>query len=35
MVLPEGFSPTGVQILAVDQSNDDKTVQKSFAWLVE
>lgn len=35
MVLPEGFEPLGVQILAVDEGNNAKTVQKSFAWVVE
>jgi len=35
IVLPEGFEPLGVQIVAVDESNDGKTVQKSFAWVVE
>jgi hypothetical protein len=35
LVLPEGFEPLGVQILAVDESNDGKTVQKSFAWVIE
>jgi hypothetical protein len=35
MVLPEGFEPLGVQILAVDEGGNEKTVQKSFAWVVE
>lgn len=35
LVLPEGFEPLGVQILAVDESANEKTVQKSFAWVVE
>lgn len=35
LVLPEGFEPQGIQILAVDDSNDGKTIQKSFAWVVE
>ena len=35
LVLPDGFIPLGVQILAVDEGNDGKTIQKSFAWLVE
>lgn len=35
LVLPEGFEPHGVQILAVDEGNNAKTVQKSFAWVVE
>ena len=34
LVLPDGFEPVGVQILAVDEGNDD-TIQKSFAWVVE
>lgn len=33
--LPEGFEPLGVQILAVDEGDNEKTVQKSFAWVVE
>ena len=35
LVLPEGFDPLGVQILAVDEGQNAKTVQKSFAWVVE
>lgn len=35
LVLPEGFEPLGVQIMAVDEANNGKTVQKSFAWVVE
>jgi hypothetical protein len=35
LVLPAGFEPLGVQIMAVDESNNGKTVQKSFAWVVE
>jgi hypothetical protein len=35
LVLPEGFSPLGVQILAVDEGSKGKTVQKNFAWVVE
>lgn len=35
MLLPEGFVPVGVQILAVDEGDNEKTIQKSFAWLVE
>ena len=35
LVLPDGFEPLGVQILAVDEGNDEKTIQKSFAWVVE
>jgi len=35
IVLPEGFEPLGMQIVAVDESNDGKTIQKSFAWVVE
>jgi len=35
MELPAGFEPVGIQIVAVDEGNDEKTVQKSFAWVVE
>lgn len=35
LTLPEGFIPVGVQILAVDEGDNEKTIQKSFAWLVE
>jgi hypothetical protein len=35
LVLPDGFDPLGVQIMAVDEGNNEKTVQKSFAWVVE
>jgi hypothetical protein len=35
LILPDGFLPLGVQILAVDEGNNGKTIQKSFAWLVE
>ncbi len=35
LILPDGFIPLGVQILAVDEGNDGKTIQKSFAWVVE
>jgi cell division protein FtsB len=34
MVLPEGFEPQKVQILAVAEGESAKTVQKSFGWLV-
>ena len=33
--LPEGFEPQKVQILAVAQGENAKTVQKSFGWLVQ
>jgi hypothetical protein len=33
--LPEGFIPAGVQIIAVAEGGNEKTIQKSFAWLVE
>ena len=33
--LPEGFVPLGVQIIAVAEGSNEKTIQKSFAWLVE
>ncbi len=35
LILPDGFIPLGVQILAVDEANDGKTIQKNFAWVVE
>lgn len=35
MVLPEDFEPVKVQILAVAEGTNAKTVQKSFGWLVE
>lgn len=35
LVLPEDFEPLGIQILAVDEGDNPKTVQKSFAWVVE
>ena len=35
LVLPAGFTPLGVQILAVDEGANAKTIQKSFAWVVE
>jgi hypothetical protein len=35
LVLPEDFEPTKVQILAVAEGDNAKTVQKSFGWIVE
>lgn len=35
MVLPEDFEPVKVQILAIAEGVNAKTVQKSFGWLVE
>jgi hypothetical protein len=35
LVVPENFEPTKVQILAVAEGDNAKTVQKSFGWLVE
>lgn len=35
LVLPEGFEPVKVQIMAVAEGANAKTVQKSFGWLVE
>lgn len=35
LVLPENFEPTKVQILAIAEGSNAKTVQKSFGWLVE
>ncbi|MDR0779993.1 MAG: hypothetical protein LBF16_04770 [Pseudomonadales bacterium] len=32
--LPEGFTPTRVQVLATSAGNKAKSVQKSFAWVV-
>jgi hypothetical protein len=33
--LPDGFEPQKVQILAVADGANAKTVQKSFGWLVQ
>jgi hypothetical protein len=35
LIIPENFVPENVQILAVAQGNNAKTVQKNFVWLVE
>lgn len=35
MSLPAGFEPQKVQILAVAEGDNAKTVQKSFGWLVQ
>ena len=35
LMLPENFEPTKVQIMAVAEGDNAKTVQKSFGWLVE
>ncbi len=35
LLLPSGFEPLSVQILAVDEGKNGKTVQKSFAWVAE
>jgi hypothetical protein len=35
LTLPENFEPTKVQIMAVAEGDNAKTVQKSFGWLVE
>lgn len=35
LIIPENFVPETVQILAVAQGENAKTVQKSFVWLVE
>lgn len=35
LIIPENFIPEAVQILAVSQGDNAKTVQKNFAWLVE
>jgi hypothetical protein len=35
LIIPENFIPEAVQILAVSQGDNAKTVQKNFAWLLE
>ena len=35
LIIPENFVPETVQILAVSQGENAKTVQKNFVWLVE
>lgn len=35
LIIPENFTPEAVQILAISQGENAKTVQKNFAWLVE
>jgi hypothetical protein len=35
LTLPDNFEPTKVQIVAVAEGDNSKTVQKSFGWLVE
>lgn len=35
LMLPDDFEPTKVQIMAVSEGNNAKSVQKSFGWLVE
>lgn len=35
LIIPENFVPKTVQILAVAQGENAKTVQKNFVWLVE
>ncbi len=35
LIIPENFIPEAVQILAVSQGENEKTVRKNFAWLVE
>jgi hypothetical protein len=35
MQLPDNFEPTKVQIMAIAEGDNAKTVQKSFGWLVE
>lgn len=35
LALPGGFEPTKVQIVAVAEGANGKTVQKSFGWIVE
>jgi len=35
LIIPENFIPETVQILAISQGENEKTVQKKFVWLVE
>ncbi len=35
LIIPENFIPETVQILAISQGENEKTVQKNFVWLVE
>ena len=35
LIIPENFVPKTMQILAVAQGKNAKTVQKNFVWLVE
>jgi hypothetical protein len=35
IALPTGFEPAKVEILAVTEGPDSKTMQKNFSWLVE
>jgi hypothetical protein len=35
ITLPYGFEPSRVEILAVTEEPDSKTLQKNFSWLVE
>lgn len=35
ITLPYGFEPSRVEILAVTEEPDNKTLQKNFSWLVE
>ena len=35
LIIPDDFVPETVQILAVSQGEDSKTIQKNFVWLVE
>jgi hypothetical protein len=35
IILPDNFNPDKIQIIAVSEGSDPKTVQKSFAWVVE
>jgi len=35
LIIPENFVPETLQILAVAQGENAKTVQKNFVWLVE
>ena len=35
LIVPENFIPEAVQILAVSQGENAKTVQKNFAWVID
>lgn len=35
LVLPSNFQPEEIQILAVSEGKNSKTVEKTFPWVVE